>query len=124
MIRGLVQAFYAKVRRDGVLGPIFNTTIEDWDCHLEKLCAFWSSVTLMTGCYKGRPIEVHARLPNLSDKHFARWLELFRGTARELCPPEAARSFIDRAERISDSLKLGIAIMRGENAAWTGRHSE
>ena len=58
MIHDLVHAFYAKVRRDPALGPIFNRVIDDWDHHLAKLCDFWSSVTLMSGRFKGAPMEI------------------------------------------------------------------
>jgi len=112
MIRGLVHAFYAKVRKDDALGPVFDAHVQNWDEHLDKMCAFWSSVTLLTGRYKGRPMDVHAQLPEISDELFTRWLLLFRRTAREHCPPAAAHLFTDRAERIADSLKLGIAIRR------------
>ena len=72
------------------------------------MCAFWSSVTLMTGGYKGRPMEVHARLPEISDALSA-LATAVSARCREICPPEAAALFIDRAERIANSLKLGIA---------------
>ena len=32
----LVHTFYAKVRKDAVLGPIFNGIIHDWDAHLKQ----------------------------------------------------------------------------------------
>lgn len=115
MIRELVHAFYGKVRRDDLLGPIFNAKVKDWEQHLDKLCTFWSSVTLMTGSYKGRPMEVHALVSGISDTHFERWLTLFCDTARDLCPPQAAQLFIERSERIAESLKLGLAIHRGES---------
>lgn len=114
IIHDLVHAFYARVREDDVLGPIFNGAIEDWDAHLEKLCAFWSSVTLMSGRYKGTPMKVHAELPGIVGAHFDRWLGLFRETAHDVCPPAAAALFIDRAERIAQSLELGIAVHRGQ----------
>src|SRR5690242_11461624 len=44
MIESLVRRFYAKVREDAVLGPIFDAKIHDWEPHLERMCAFWSSV--------------------------------------------------------------------------------
>lgn len=115
MIESLVEHFYARVRRDDMLGPIFNRAIDDWPEHLRKLSAFWSSVTLMTGKYKGQPMVVHAGIPEITDAHFARWLELFQESAVELCPQPAAALFIDRANRIAESLKLGIAIHRGES---------
>lgn len=115
MIRELVHAFYAKVRLDPILGPIFNRAVDDWDAHLEKLCGFWSSVTLMTGRYKGTPMKVHADIADIERAHFAHWLGLFRETARDTCPPACAALFIDRAERIAQSLEMGISIHRG----WT-----
>lgn len=115
MIESLVGHFYARVRRDDMLGPIFNKAIDDWPEHLRKLSAFWSSVTLMSGKYKGQPMVVHAGIPEITDAHFARWLELFKSSAAELCPEPAAALFIDRANRIAESLKLGIAIHRGES---------
>lgn len=112
MIGTLVTTFYARVRADQVLGPIFERHIDDWDAHLTKLCAFWSSVMLMTGRYKGRPMPVHAALPGIEAQHFERWLGLFREAARDCCPPDAAAAFIDRSERIAQSLKLGMALQR------------
>ena len=115
MIRTLVETFYARIRRDPVLGPIFEGAVDDWPAHLDKLCAFWSSVMLMTGQYKGKPIPVHAALPAIGAGHFARWLALFRTTAEEACPPAAAALFLERADRIAESLQLGLAIHRGES---------
>lgn len=115
MIEKLVHAFYGKVRADPSLAPIFDRVIGDsWDEHLAKMCDFWSSVVLMTGRYKGKPMVAHVQVPEIARPHFGRWLELFRQTAGEICPPEAAALFIDRAERIAESLQLGIAFHRGE----------
>lgn len=114
MIRDLVCAFYAKARSDDLVGPIFEAAISDWDEHLAKLCDFWSSVTLMTGRFKGAPMPVHVRLPGLGEEHFARWLELWRQTAAEVCPPPAANLFVARAEMIAQSFQYGLAVARGE----------
>lgn len=113
MIHDLVHAFYAQVRKDPALGPIFNGVVRDWDAHLAKLCDFWSSVTLMTGRFKGAPMAVHAELPDIRATHFVRWLHLFGETARAVCPPPAAALFIAKAELIAESLQLGIAARRG-----------
>ena len=111
-IRDLVHAFYADVRRDAVLGPIFEGAVKDWGAHLETMCAFWSSVMLMSGRYKGRPMAVHAALPGIGAAHFERWLALFERTAARVCPAEAAGLFVDRAHRIAQSLQAGIALVR------------
>ncbi|WP_022729793.1 group III truncated hemoglobin [Fodinicurvata sediminis] len=119
MIERLVQAFYGKVRQDPVLGPVFEAQVKDWDLHLQRMCAFWSSVALLTGRYHGRPMEKHLNLP-VDHRHFDHWLALFRETANEVCPPAAAHHFVERAERIAESLELGIAgfhghvLMKGE----------
>ena len=115
MCRNLVDAFYARVRVDPDLGPIFNSAIGDrWDAHLAKLSDFWSSVMHMTGRFKGSPMSVHAGLPRAEPEDFQRWLTLFRLTADEVCPPVAAALFCAKAEMIAQSLQLGIATARGE----------
>ena len=38
MIDRLGRAFYAKVRKDPLLGPIFDTRIGDWAPHLQRMC--------------------------------------------------------------------------------------
>jgi len=112
MIATVVHGFYAKIQADAVLAPIFAARIADWDPHLERMCAFWSSVVLMTGRYHGQPMQKHLPLP-VGAAHFDRWLELFAETARELCPPAAAEVFIEKASLIAQSLELGIAGQRG-----------
>src|SRR5579863_2938325 len=83
MIEQLVRAFYDKVRRDEVLGPVFDAVISVWEPHLQTMIAFWSSVTLMTGKYHGSPMTKHGVLAIDAD-HFDRWLALFIETAHEL----------------------------------------
>ena len=112
MIERLVHAFYAKVRADEMLAPVFQARIHDWEPHLAQMCAFWSSVALMSGRYHGTPMAKHAPLPVDAD-HFDRWLALFEATAREICPPEAAAHFVALARGIATSLELGIARANG-----------
>jgi hemoglobin len=113
MIEQLVRTFYCRARLDPLIGPIFENTVDDWEAHIRRLGAFWSSVTLMSGRYHGQPMATHLPLP-IDTPHFDRWLEIFAETARELCPPAAAAHFLARAHRIADSLELGIAARKGE----------
>src|SRR5258708_18728889 len=108
MIERLVHGFYAKVRADAVLAPVFDARIRNWEPHLEQMCAFWSSVALMSGRYHGTPMVKHLPLP-VDAAHFDRWLKLFEAAAREICPTEAAAHFVQRARRIAPSLELGVA---------------
>jgi hemoglobin len=111
-IRRLVHGFYAKVREDALLGPIFYSRVADWDEHLERMCRFWSSVATMSGTYHGNPMAKHITLP-VDAAHFDRWVELFEATAAETCAPAAADHFIERARRIARSFELGIAVHAG-----------
>ena len=108
----LVRRFYARVRDDDLIGPIFAARVTDWEPHLERMTAFWSSVALMTGRYHGQPMRAHAGLP-VDWPHFERWLALFAETARETCPPAGAAHVIERAETIAQSLHIGIETARG-----------
>ena len=113
----LVPAFYAKVRQDELLGPIFDGAIANWEHHLEKLKAFWSSVMLTSGRYKGQPMLAHVRHEqHMNQKAFGRWLTLWRETTADLLTPTAAAAFQDRAERIGESLQLGVQFYRERKA--------
>lgn len=114
MIECVVHAFYAGIRHDPLLGPIFESRIHDWGAHLTQMCTFWSAVMLKTGRYHGTPMQKHMRLP-VKSEHFARWLDLFAATARSICPKEAPR-FIAAARRIAQSLELGIGAYRNRHS--------
>ena len=107
VLRTLVHAFYDRVRADPLLSPVFAARITDWEPHLERMVAFWSSVALMTGRYHGRPVPAHTPLP-VEAAHFDHWLSLFRETAREVCTPAGAAHVIERAERIAQSLHMAV----------------
>ena len=109
MIERLVREFYVRVRDDAVLGPIFAAKIGDWEPHLQRMFAFWSSVALMSGRYHGQPIAKHLPLP-IDARHFDRWLALFAETAREVCPPAAAERFTLLSRRVGESLVAAVSI--------------
>ena len=112
LIMKLMRAFYARVRVDPLIGPIFNARIQDWEPHILRIRDFWSAVMLRTGRYRGQPMRLHLPLP-IDSTHFDRWLELFERTAREECGPEIAEQFAQRARTIGRSLELGIAATQG-----------
>lgn len=122
MIRAVVDEFYARARRDDVIGPVFNRVIppDEWPAHLTKIADFWSSMLLGTGRFTGRPMPKHLAIPELSDAHFMRWLRIFRETVEQLCPPEIAALFVERSERIGNSFRMNIAMRRGEDIKQMG----
>ena len=91
-IRNVVEAFYAKVRRDPLLGPVFARAIADdaWPAHLAVIQDFWSSVMRKTGRYQRNPFSAHLRVEGIRPELFDRWLVLFQETCNELLAPRSA----------------------------------
>ena len=117
-IARLVPRFYERVRADAVLGPIFDGAIDDWPHHLGKLEAFWSSVMLTSGRYKGRPMVAHLRhAEHMTRDNFQRWLALWSEVTGEVLGSEAAELFKEKAGRIAESLQLGVQFHRERAAA-------
>jgi hemoglobin len=100
----LVDRFYTRVRQDDILGPVFAEKIgDDWEPHLETMRAFWSSLMLASGRYKGNPMLKHLLLvPRIGSEHFDRWLEIWKQTTAELFPPETAAIFLSKAESMAE----------------------
>ncbi len=109
-ITTLVHAFYARVRTDDLIGPVFDARISDWDKHLAIMVRFWSSVLLGTGTYNGTPMPKHVALPNLQPQMFTRWLDLFHQTTETLPNREFAARAENAAQRIARSLWFGYQI--------------
>jgi hemoglobin len=114
----LVDRFYAKVRCDPLIGPLFNAAIANWPEHLEKLSAFWSSVMMTSGRYKGSPMTAHLKhAAAITPEMFDRWLDLWRETAVDTLDEVGAAAVTAKAHRISESLQLGLFFQRKSSAA-------
>ena len=104
-IASIVERFYAKVRIDPEIGPVFNNAVQNWDAHLALLKDFWSTVLLTTGRYKGNPMMKHLLLmPRIGSEHFERWLSIWKRTTVELFPPATAEVFVRKAESMAERL--------------------
>ena len=105
----VVDAFYVKVRRDHVLAPVFERAIapDAWPAHLATMYDFWSSVMLTSGRYHRDALGAHRKHP-LQPEMFNRWLTLWGETADALFEPDLAAQLRAKAERIGESLKLGL----------------
>lgn len=100
-IETLVQEFYSKVRKDSLIGPVFDEQAKvDWDEHIPKLVNFWSDLLLGEDSYRGRPFPPHIPF-NLEISHFEKWLKLFIATVDE--------NFIGLKADEAKSRALGIA---------------
>lgn len=106
----LVGWFYARVRRDPLLGPVFDAAVHDWNAHLHRLVAFWSSVVNGSGRYRGNPMQAHARhAGQIAPEMFDRWLALWRETTRDVLDPARATVMQQRAARMAVALRRAIA---------------
>lgn len=112
ILERLVRTFYDTARRDEMIGPLFDG-VTDWEHHIAKITAFWSSVALLTGRYHGQPLAAHFPL-KLEPPQFARWLQLFEKTARTMCTEAGVALLMDKAQRIARSMEIGLAVSRGE----------
>ncbi|WP_417614105.1 group III truncated hemoglobin [Parasphingorhabdus sp.] len=114
LISDLVERFYASIRTDDLLGPIFMKHVTDWTPHLARMKDFWASVTLESGRFRGNPMMKHIAVGGLDQQHFGRWLQLWEEAVKSVAPSVAATEvFLTAANRIASSLLTGIQVNRG-----------
>ena len=109
-IERLVREFYAKIRADGRLGPIFADKLGEgsWEPHLLRMMDFWSSLMLTTGRYSGRPLQLHFALKTVQPSDFDIWLRLFEETALAVGGEAVAAAFMNKARRVAESFKAAM----------------
>ncbi|MEO6922244.1 MAG: group III truncated hemoglobin [Acidobacteriaceae bacterium] len=112
-ISQLVDTFYARVREDEVIGPVFNENVKSWPAHLSLLKDFWASILLSEGSYKGNPLVAHFNLP-MKERFFVRWLQLFGETAQDIFPEYEAELILGKARNIAGNMRRVFA---AQNAA-------
>ncbi len=112
-IERLIDSFYARVRVDATLGPIFDDVAHtDWATHLPRMYEFWSTVLFNAGSFQGRPLDVHlalARRVHLGPGEFGRWLALFDATVDDAFHGPGADDIKARARRIAAVMQHHIS---------------
>lgn len=112
-VSDLVEGFYAAIRKDELLGPIFAARISDWPPHLARMKQFWRSILHNSGEFSGNPMARHIAIPGLEQRHFIRWLELFYANLRQMAQDSRASEHVaERARMIAESLLTGINVAR------------
>lgn len=109
----LVRTFYGKVQEDGLLGPIFNGIITDWEAHFEHLTRFWVSNLFFTKNYHGDPMQKHIEVDqgpygSINEIHFGVWLNIWYETVDELFKGEVAQRAKNRARTMSTFIHLKV----------------
>jgi hemoglobin len=108
-ITDVVAAFYARVRVDAVLGPVFAVHVDNWDEHEQKITAFWASAILHERSYSGNPMIAHMQAGNVRTGHFERWLGLFDEVLQTCVPTPQRHQWSALVHRIGRGLSLGLA---------------
>ncbi len=111
-VEKLVNQFYLRVRKDDLLGPVFNSIIEEkrWSHHLSKLADFWETNLFGIRRYKGNPIQAHQKVDvemdySITQEHFGRWLHLWFSTIDTYFDPRCPRAM--RAKEGSRRMATG-----------------
>ena len=89
----LVDRFYAGVRADALLGPVFEPLLHGrWDAHLARMVDFWCTACKLQRDFRGNVYDKHMALPEIRLAHLLRWLRLWkRHTEALFAPQDAAR---------------------------------
>lgn len=108
----LVNSFYEKVKKDQVIGYIFNDVAKvNWEKHLPVMYDFWENVIFFTGSYTGNPMTAHKQLHQkvpLNAEHFQEWIKLFTQTVDELFEGDKAELTKQRAISIATVMQIKI----------------
>ncbi|WP_109302505.1 group III truncated hemoglobin [Aquimarina sp. AU474] len=111
----LVSTFYRAVRKDELLGQIFNGHIREkqWPIHLEKLTDFWVTALFGKACFKGNPGQAHRNVDKnlnytMDQVHFGKWLQLWFTTIDSLYEGELAQRAKDASRKMATSQYLSI----------------
>jgi hemoglobin len=115
-IARVVKHFYAAVRKDPNLGPVFAHSIDPngWRDHEAKIVRFWANAILHENDYAGNPFLVHRAQGHVKPEHFEIWLNLFQDSLNTVLPPMPALQFNNLAQRIGASLKMGLQGTRAQ----------
>jgi hemoglobin len=116
LIEKVVKHFYARVRTDDVLGPLFIGILSKdagiWKTHEAKIANFWANAILYERSYDGNPMLVHSGISAIEPSMFTNWLALFDETLSEHLPTDLALQWSSLAHRIGRGLRFGIESAR------------
>jgi hemoglobin len=113
-VLGFVQAFYAIARVDELVRPVFKRIVseEEWPTHFESITNFLMAVAFNGPAFRGDPLTKHARIRDISEDHFKRWVKIFNEVAVQYWDVEIANHLIHRVSQIASSLSNGVNLLR------------
>ncbi|HYD22060.1 MAG TPA: group III truncated hemoglobin [Flavipsychrobacter sp.] len=112
----LVDTFYGKVRKDAIIGHIFDSIIgENWSHHMPVMYRFWEMVLLGKTGYAGNPVRKHIEVDRkiaLAEEHYDRWLQLWNTTVNSLFAGTRAEEAKKRAAIMMQLISVKIQAAR------------
>ena len=118
----LVSKFYEEIRKDKLLGPVFNSHIPDsqWPKHLKKLTDFWETTLLGVVSFKGNPSRAHMNVDKglnykMNQIHFEKWLQIWFTTIDSLYEGQLAQRAKDASRKMATGQYLNVWKRRPEN---------
>ncbi len=113
-IQQLIDSFYDDVRKDELIGFIFNHVAKvNWNTHLPVMYDFWENVLFHTGRYEGNPLQTHLHLNKmirLTNLHFDRWLKIFVNKVDSLFEGNNAEAIKSKAKSIATVMQIKLKI--------------
>lgn len=112
----LVNTFYDRVKRDEVIGHIFNTIIgADWSRHLPIMYTFWNTVLFGAEGYRGQAVGKHIEVDRriqLHPEHYERWISLWRSTVDHLFEGPNAEKIKEKAQTMLQLIQFKVEASR------------
>jgi hemoglobin len=104
-VRELLSRFYERVLVDELLAePFTGVRAKGLEAHLPVMCDFWETMLFRAGLYTGSALRAHRDVHRdhpLSDRHFLRWLSLWRDTVDAMYRGPVAEQAKIQAGRIA-----------------------
>lgn len=108
----LIRVFYGRVRKDDLIGPYFNATIqgeEVWEEHYKLLVDFWALNVLGISGFNGNPAKAHHSVDksfknSITTDHFDRWVSIWTVTIDELFEGDMAEKAKEKARNMAKGM--------------------
>ncbi len=111
-LEALMVSFYSVAIIDEVIGHFFTKVVPlDLDKHIPLITDFWETVIFDKAAYRGNVFGVHENIHTLfafEDKHFERWVALFKQTVDELFSGSNAEKIKQRGESIATVMRIKL----------------
>ena len=108
----LMVAFYSVAMTDEVIGFFFTEVVPlDLTKHIPLITDFWETVLFDKAAYRGNVFGVHEHIHQLSgfeDKHFERWVLLFKQSVDASFAGGNAEKIKQRAESIATVMRIRL----------------